>query len=167
MLCNIDNIKNIYEAVSRDNSDIRIDHVDITEEEVSYVEALCHSMFGNMLQIGWQLGKKTDTPSIRSSLSYCGYLGMISKKIRLVEDGKSPQELFESIWENGAFGIDEKIDEILESSISEHNKYTRAFEGICTGIAKPLPKIVDDPNKEIACLDACMAMYFVGKGIVI
>lgn len=167
MFCNVNNIKEKYETVKRDNRDIRIESVEIAESEVSYVEDLCHSMLGNMLQFGWQLGEKTDTPAIKLGLLYCGFLGMISKKNRLIEEGKSPEDLFKSICENGFNALDDSINMVLDLSSKDREKYNKLFDDISTDMVKSLPTIIDNPDKELACLDACLAMYFVGKGIVI
>ena len=132
MFCKVNNIKEKYETVKRDNRDIRIESVEIAESEVSYVEDLCHSMLGNMLQFGWQLGEKTDTPAIKLGLLYCGFLGMISKKNRLIEEGKSPEDLFKSICENGFNALDDSINMVLELSSKDREKYNKLFDDIST-----------------------------------
>ena len=144
--------------------------VDAVGAEYAYY--LCHPTLGSLLRFGWAQADEDDTTAINIALLYCAYAGLVVKHNEAKGVAVPAQELLEQLmgdkrkmgveWVGKAYamlGIEEKSE--LAQQLDEYFEDCRA----CAEIG--LPEHVGDQTSEIACVNACIAMFFVGKGVAI
>lgn len=142
----------------------------VTAEATEYAYYLCHPTLGTLLRFGWAQADEDDTTAINIALLYCAYAGLVVKHNEAKGVTVAPQELYDQLlgdkrklgveWVGNAYkmlGIDEKSD--LAQQLDEYFEDCRAATEI------GLPEHVGDQQSEITCVNACLAMFFVGKGV--
>ncbi|MBR5571148.1 MAG: hypothetical protein IKV99_00700 [Oscillospiraceae bacterium] len=153
-----------------DDALFAVNTADVTAESSEYAYYLCHPTLGSLLRFGWAQADEDDTTAINIALLYCAYAGFVTKMNEAKGVKIAPQELYEQLmgdkrkmgveWVAKAYkmlGIDEKSD--LAQQLDEYFEDCRA----CCEIG--LPEHVGDQQSEITCVNACIAMFFVGKGV--
>lgn len=142
--------------------------VDAGSAEYAYY--LCHPTLGTLLRFGWAQVDEDDTTAINMALLYCAYAGLVVKHNEAKGIVLPPQTLFEELvgdkrkfeWISNAYamlGID-----IKSETAHQLDDY---FEDCRAAAEIGLPEDVGDQESEIACVNACIAMFFVGKGVAI
>ena len=143
---------------------------EISAESAEYAYYLCHPTLGTLLRFGWAQADEDDTTAINIALLYCAYAGLVVKHNEMNGVTIPPQELFEQLvgdkrkmgveWVANAYkmiGINEKS--ALAQQIDDYFEDCRAAAEI------NLPEHVGDQESEITCVNECIAMFFVGKGV--
>ena len=153
-----------------DDALFAVNTADVTAESSEYAYYLCHPTLGTLLRFGWAQADEDDTTAINIALLYCAYAGLVTKMNEAKGVKIAPQELYEQLvgdkrklgveWVANAYkmlGIEEKSD--LGQQLDDYFEDCRA----CAEIG--LPEHVGDQQAEITCVNACIAMFFVGKGV--
>ncbi len=148
------------------------DPADIAAKSAEYAYYLCHPTLGTLLRFGWAQADEDDTTAINIALLYCAYAGLVVKHNEMNGVTIPPQELFEQLvgdkrkmgveWVANAYkmlGIDEKSN--LAQQLDDYFEDCRAAAEI------NLPEHVGDQASEITCVNACIAMFFVGKSVCV
>lgn len=149
-----------------------VDTADITAESTEYAYYLCHPTLGTLLRFGWAQADEDDTTAINIALLYCAYAGLVVKHNEAQGITIAPQDLFNQLvgdkrkmgveWVANAYkmlGIEEKSD--LAQQLDDYFEDCRAAAEI------NLPEHVGDQESEITCVNACIAMFFVGKSVCV
>lgn len=145
---------------------------DITAASAEYAYYLCHPTLGTLLRFGWAQADEDDTTAINIALLYCAYAGLVVKHMEAQGTTIPAQELFEQLvgdkrklgieWVANAYkmlGISDKSD--LAQQLDDYFEDCRAAAEI------GLPEDVGDQESEIACVNACISMFFAGKSVCV
>ena len=168
----LDIVKEAYcNAISANKGDeLSLSHVDIKEDKAEFAYCLCHPILGNVLEFGWARGAKTDTPSIRLAMVYCAYAGLVAKHFEDKGVDCTPEQLFYRLAnQGGMMHWDRNARQIIGIDTSREitKKITLYLEQCVDVMSVGLPTAVYDEKSEIKCVDACVAMFFVGKSICV
>lgn len=142
--------------------------VAINAESVEEAYYMCHPVLGRLLQLGWMQDKAEDTESIKTALLYCAYTGLLARYLTDIGKPFTPKGLLNYLGDNG--GAHEWILHSLKLlALEPEDKLAKQLETYfaqCKEAATAgLPKHVDSSDEEIACINACMAMFLVGRSL--
>lgn len=142
--------------------------IEINAKSVEEAYHMCHPVLGRLLQLGWMQEKAEDTDAIKTALLYCAYTGLVARFLTDIGKPFTPKGLLNYLGDNGGAHewiahslklLDLEAEEKLAKQLETY--FNNCKETAITG----LPKHVDDSDAEVACVNACMAMLFVGRAL--
>ena len=142
--------------------------VDISINNIELAYCICHPILGNLLEFGWTQGAETDQPAIKVALCYCAYAGLVANYLECRGIISTAEELFFKISHpNGLLDWCENAINLvgIDKNGEAAKQLSFYFEQCSKQTSKNLPIMVADQLSEVQCVDACVAMFYLGKSI--
>lgn len=158
-------LKRILKSAAVKNIIGELPYPEITEDGMNEIEPLCHSILGNMLMYGWQIGRLDDKESLSLALGRCAYTGMVAAKELQEARRVSYEDLFNKLAANRGI-VNWESNALAALGIPQGSKQAITIERLNAAaeklMAPDMPKFVDGMGPEQLALEACVAMYYFG-----